>query len=248
MSATIIEHAGIPVERCPHQTPAFDAERVWCEGCGVILDPADTSRPLVAAPAGEPERFVVGTVGGLYLAPDGAFVWWGATPRVFTDRGEAEAVADAFNVRRRSSPLMVLPYTVPTPAAPAPVGEPEPTTVVQRARAALRAAGYPAEWFNTGGGCMVLRFEHGAPVTAPWGETHRYEVMVSPDDGPFGYGDLDADSGEVTGLAAVVYTYDDAVQVHDQDTHRVLTVPLDQSDPYTELVAAVAALLTPREG
>lgn len=46
-----IVHAGIPVGECPHQTPAFDAERVWCEGCGVTLDPEDTSRPAPAGPS-----------------------------------------------------------------------------------------------------------------------------------------------------------------------------------------------------
>lgn len=218
-------------------------ERSWEDAKRLVDETtAEVEAAAVAAAAEQAgERFIVGTPAGVRLAADGAMVTRNADARVFTDRREAEAVADAVNVHRpTTNRVAVLPYVEPAAE--------EPTTIVQRARAALREAGYPAEWYNTGGGCMVLRFEHGDTITAPWGETHTYEVMVSPDDGPFGWDDYDTDSGEVTSLAACVYTYDPEVEGHEQDAHRVLTIPLHQPDPYTELVVAVAALLTPREG
>lgn len=124
----------------------------------------------------------------------------------------------------------------------------------------LQAAGVPAEWYNTGGGCMAIYVGWGPETEDSW---HKYEILVTNRLDPFGHGDLVRDD-DVWGFNAGFYAFkweqDDrstpdvgcllyvtpetagqAAGELDPDDHGAFGTPVDLGPEVANVVAAVAA-------
>lgn len=76
-------------------------------------------------------------------------------------------------------------------------------SAVQKVIAGLQAVGVPAEWHNTGGGCMAISVGWG-PATK--NSTYVYEILITDRDDAFEQGDGASDDN-VSGFYAGFYAF-----------------------------------------
>lgn len=133
-------------------------------------------------------------------------------------------------------------------------------SAVQKVIAGLQAAGVPAEWHNTGGGCMAISVGWGPETEDSF---HMYEILITDKWDPFGQGDYVSDEN-VSGFNAGFYAFKwdqdqrstpdegcllyvtpesagQAASELDPEDHGAFGTPVDLGQEVDHVVAAVAA-------
>lgn len=132
--------------------------------------------------------------------------------------------------------------------------------IVQDMISAFALKGITASWESTGGGCYAVCINFGEAYQLQYGAQSSLEIMVTTQDGPFGWDDINRDD-EIPGFYAALYVYgEDGERVTDmgftlyESTYGLITareesemwedgIPASQVPKRADLQAEMSALV-----